>query len=385
MRFIGLEVAIEIYVSNPDLSNYNHWIYGKCNNNTDAKGIEHLINSSYYFKSACIRKYYNKTVGKYYETNSINFRWPSLNRGCANSDATYYGIILEKCSNDSLRTSLEKKICKSDSEINNYIFHTAINLKIINHIIDVFNYDEPYTKYFNSIRNELSSESYIINHLNFNPVVIKTRKGILFEKIEQKHIYLYDINEKVTKSTENTGIYMAFYFWMQNSMQYYERKYELLQDSLSDIGGITRLILSVASLINYIISYYVTLVDTEKLFFAQKEKNVMAGINNKSTAEKKIKKDTDNSNFPIGKIYYNNYFYQNNNAFFDINFMNTKLPKEDIDSNNIIVNLERNENNGQINIYLLIKIIIIMMKEKDGIIQVKLKQLIFLTKKVIIF
>ena len=74
IRLIGIEVDIDNYVAYNVLTNYNHWIYGKCNNNTDVKGIKHVIKSEDYFKSACIRKYYNKSIGKYYETNNINFR-----------------------------------------------------------------------------------------------------------------------------------------------------------------------------------------------------------------------------------------------------------------------------------------------------------------------
>ena len=101
VRFIGLEITIDMYNSDSDLTKYNHWIYGKCNNDTDIEGIEdrsYLIYFNFieYSKSACIRKYYNKTTGKYYETNDINFRRPSIDRGCANKGATYYGIVVEK-------------------------------------------------------------------------------------------------------------------------------------------------------------------------------------------------------------------------------------------------------------------------------------------------
>ena len=142
---------------------------------------------------------------------------------------------------------------------------------------------------------------------------------------------------------------MVFYFWLQNAMQYYERKYKLLQDILSNIGGIARVILSVANVINYFASYYVTLVDSEELFITQNGINFIEEIDNKSINEKKIKKDIDNSSLPIKKMYYNNYIYQNNSAFFGINYMNkeninpSKSLKEDINLNNRIDNVEKNE------------------------------------------
>ena len=132
---------------------------------------------------------------------------------------------------------------------------------------------------------------------------------------------------------------------MQNTMQYYERKYELLQDALSSIGGITRLILSVAKIINYIHSRYITLIDSEELFIFQNENNFKETINNKNVLEKQIKKDIGNQNPPKRNRFNNNYQYQNNNILpndciskENINY--PKLSKEDINRNSSRNNLK---------------------------------------------
>ncbi len=46
------------------------WIF---NNNSDTKGIGHLIVQDKFEKSACIRKYYNMETKKYYDTGDPNF------------------------------------------------------------------------------------------------------------------------------------------------------------------------------------------------------------------------------------------------------------------------------------------------------------------------
>ena len=255
VRFIGIEETIDTYAEDNDLTKYNHWLYGKCNNDTDTKGISHLINFEKFFDSACIRKYYDKNDRKYYNTTDKNFRWPVLLHGCSHPDRTFYGIIMEKCRNDTLRTNLENHYCKSEEEMDEYANSVSITFQLIDHFADVLNYKEPFTKYFYSITNGIFNETYTTNHLNFNPAIMKTRSGILAETTNEKYAYFFDQNEKITASTGKTGIYVAFYFWMQNSMQYYERKYELLQDALSNVGGITRIILSVASIINSSVSY----------------------------------------------------------------------------------------------------------------------------------
>ena len=60
LTIVGLEETVDIYETNNDLSKYNHWIYGKCNNSSDIVGLHNLINFNNFTESACIRKYYNK-------------------------------------------------------------------------------------------------------------------------------------------------------------------------------------------------------------------------------------------------------------------------------------------------------------------------------------
>ena len=72
-------------------------------------------------------------------------------------------------------------------------------------------------------------------------------------------------NEDGSKIIKSTGIVSCFYFWMQNRLQYYERNYKRLQDIMSDIGGLSRVVLIIAIFINALVSNYVILLDTEDL------------------------------------------------------------------------------------------------------------------------
>ena len=40
---IGFEEYYEAYLYNKNLTNFDHWLYGRCNNQTDTEGISHLI------------------------------------------------------------------------------------------------------------------------------------------------------------------------------------------------------------------------------------------------------------------------------------------------------------------------------------------------------
>ena len=68
---------------------------------------------------------------------------------------------------------------------------------------------------------------------------------------------------------------------MQNTLQQYERHYDRFQDFLSDVGGISRIITTVAFYLNILINYYVTLLDTEELIINRDKTNF-------GEAEKKI-------------------------------------------------------------------------------------------------
>ena len=264
IRIIGIEETIDIYENNNNLLEYNHWIYGKCNNSTDTEGINDLIDFQYFTESACIRKYYNKDTKKYYDTNDQNFIWPILKYGCSHPNRTFYGIILEKCRNDSLKVMSDGRKCKSKEEIEEYIYKNSMNLKIIDNYADVVNYENPFIKYFYSVSNGLFENTFTTNHLNLNPATLITNDDLFFENSKEIGSYFFEQNEKIYKSTKS-GIYVAFYFWMQNRMQYYERKYSKLQDALSDIGGLASILLTIAYFINYLVSNFVILFDIEAL------------------------------------------------------------------------------------------------------------------------
>jgi hypothetical protein len=251
IRIIGIEETIDIYEKNNNLLEYNHWIYGKCNNSTDLEGINDLIDFQYFTESACIRKYYNKDTKKYYDTTDQNFIWPILKYGCSHPNRTFYGIILEKCRNDSLKILSDGRKCKSKEEIAEYIYKNSMNLKIIDNYADVVNYENPFIKYFYSVSNGLFENTFTTNHLNLNPATLITNDDLFFENSKEIGSYFFEQNEKTYKSS-TSGIYVAFYFWMQNRMQYYERKYSKLQDALSDIGGLASILLTIAYFIKVI-------------------------------------------------------------------------------------------------------------------------------------
>ena len=317
-RIIGLEDAPDIYIRDNDLSKYDHWLYGPCNNQSDTEGISYLIDFKCYEQSACIRKFYDKKKGNYFETDNSNFRWPLVSKGASNPSRTFYGVLMEKCRNDELRTLAGSSACKSDNEIEGIIRSSTISFNIIDNYADVLNYKKPFTKYLYSIQSGIFPGSICENHLNFNPVTMTTHNGIFMDNIVEEPSYFFSQNEKATVVDEvknelgqlvmtvdeegntvpkKTGIVIMFYFWMQNRMQYYERNYQRLQDILGDIGGLGNIIFILAEMLNFLVCHYVILIDTEDLLISLEEKQ----NNNKKLSKLPIiyrRYDKSKHNFP---------------------------------------------------------------------------------------
>ena len=275
LHIIGLEETIDNYINNTNKANKEHWLYGPCNNDTDTMGISHLTTNENFNYSNCIKKYYSLEDKQYYDTSHKKFKWPIIKYGCSNSNRTFYGIIIEKCINDSLKND-----CHPIEKINEYLKHYSIVFQIIDHYPEMVNYKNPFIKYFYLLANAIFAEVFTINHYNFNPAITITHEGVFFDNPDEENAYIFTQNEKVTLEKGNTEIVVSFYFWMQNTMQYYERSYKKAQDLLSDIGGLGSILIDLALIISELVSYYKTLMDTEELIFNSVKINFSNGNEN---------------------------------------------------------------------------------------------------------
>ena len=266
-RIIGLDVHHSAYLNNKNLSNFDFWLYGYCNNESDTRGISHLINFDFFKNSACIRKYFSSADQKYYNTDDPKFRWPVEAHGTSSPNNIYYNIVFERCEDDTLIQILgEGSHCKTDKEIRDMLsINAALRMYLIDHYIDVLNYKSPSTKFFITVENNIKEGIYPINHLNFNPSFIKTNKGLVFDEIIENSTYSYERNDVFTYDDATNKIYTIYCFWLGNRIDYYERTYKTLQDIISSIGGFYQFIVFSAVLINRFYNSFVILFDTENL------------------------------------------------------------------------------------------------------------------------
>ena len=139
-QIIGLQqIYIEDYIGNgSNISLFNHYIYEPCtkkyiNNNQE---IEKILNYSEYLNfGLCISKYYNSKKNKLISINDSEFEFPYLDKGRSNEKGYFYGIILQKCINNTL---INNNFCESNEVIENYFIENSghISFYVIDKFID---------------------------------------------------------------------------------------------------------------------------------------------------------------------------------------------------------------------------------------------------------
>jgi len=270
-RIIGFETYLDEYINDKNLSNFNHWLYGPCNNDTDTIGISYLITQKYFTKSACIKKYFDSKEQKYYDLNESKYRVPKIEHGTFNFTKTFYSIIIEDCEEDSLSLILnDKRKCKKENNayIQNIIKNGFINFHFIDHDVQNDDYFNPITKFFNTIDNKLSNDNYLINNLYFNPILLFSNYHSFFnDKIISNYSYTLDRNDKNIKEKNNKkNIYMGYYLWLSERMNLYYREHLTLINAISNIGGVSNVIISIFFFINKIFNNYAIYSNSKELF-----------------------------------------------------------------------------------------------------------------------
>ena len=168
--------------------------------------------------------------------------------------------------------------------------HGVVHFNFINNYINVQNYSYPITKYIYRIENSLEKIHYSLNHLNFNPSLVKTNNGLIWDKYSQETTYSYERNEAFTYEIKEQEIYMGYYLWLNNKLEYSERIYQKIQDVISNIGGVFNALFLTSSLISHLYNQYIIMIDNENLLSSslETEKNYNHKI--KSAKFEKIKK-----------------------------------------------------------------------------------------------
>ena len=252
INVVGISINDAIYTNDNDISKYSHWIYEDCELN-DLGDYEKTFSESqlYYFKnSLCISKYFDKDNNVIINKNNINFIYPTLSHGASQHNNFEYGIYFQRCQNNSL---INNNNCYSKNDQDIFISKIiGYEINFIDISIDVENYKNPIIYSVHRITSEINKNSFVLNHLNFHPIVIKTNDGLFMDNLSNKIAYNFDYNEKITHATEDYKFLGTFNFWMQNTIDTYERTYKKIQDIAGGVDGIVQILFLAIKLINNI-------------------------------------------------------------------------------------------------------------------------------------
>ena len=260
--FLNWENAME------NLEKIDHWKYGDCKLE-QVQEIHSILEDKVAFQNgACIQKMWSVEHQKYFYIGDKNFRYPSIAHGASNPNYTVYGIVVERCIDRKISGEVQE--CNSEEKIQEFIKTSSpIAINLIDNYIDIGDYYHSLVKYFYKLTAALFEQTFSQNHLNFNPLTIRNHGGIIFEEIDETVSYAFQQNAKATESIKDltkTRTMICFFFWMQNRVQVYERTYKRLQDALASVGGISKLIFSIALVINRFLHDYKVMTDTEQLY-----------------------------------------------------------------------------------------------------------------------
>jgi hypothetical protein len=315
VRFIGIR-NISLYLNDREILNegeIEYWIYDFCKNGLDNKGLNSKIFEDIpdFESHVCLKYYYNPIEKKFYNNSEKGFNYPYLIHGTANKDNLFYYITIETCRNDSHYNLIYgKNSCGTNKEISE--FKSKIDggdLYFIDNYIDVSNYKQPLNKFIQSISGTMNNLDIPIYHLLFNPLRIITHASILSNNYFYENSFSFDVKEPKTRDSDNYSI-ADFAFWMGNNFEIYERTYQKLQNVLASLGGIIKIFILCAEIINHPYNKYVILYDSTNFIAAHaknERKKISTSVNNQSYFNTLlIQKDLKKKSYSLMNNYLNN-------------------------------------------------------------------------------
>ena len=149
-------------------------------------------------------------------------------------------------------------------------YGNIINFNFLDKQIDNENLFVPIKTHINKIENKLSNDSYCINNIYFNRLALFTNYNSFLKKnITFNYTHIFDRNDLyvLKKNKEEKNIFVGYYIWLNKRCNYYYREYMTLTKAISNIGGISNVIISIFIFINKIFNKYGILSNSKDLYY----------------------------------------------------------------------------------------------------------------------
>ena len=248
-----------------------------------------------------------------------------LNDFWGNNNFQMIQIRLFSCKNETFNNS-----CKSEDEINTFLFNPTLQLYLIDININTNNYKNPFQKHLRDKFFYISNKYFFsiteyIHHVN-----MKTDKGVIFKLFNEKKNFTIDSIVERTVYNRNDTI-LSFNIQLINIIENYYRNYLKIQDLAAQIGGIYSILLLLCYFIINSISeniYFEYLINNFFDIIILNKKEYKNNLKNKKIKFQKINDvtTTETNNKIKGLIKYKNqqYDYQETISNFNDNIKSRK-------------------------------------------------------------
>ena len=197
-------------------------------------------------------------------------------------------------------------MCKC-SEFNESLkYGNVIEFFYKDNYVNLFDYDNPSDHYIETMENTLELNYLSTNYITFSPFSIKTNKGIIFNRIDKKYLYEFDVNDVsiLPKHPGEENIFMNYNIKLNNKVKTYERRYKKLQEVFAEIGGLIEVIICIAAFVVKFYNEYIILRHTRKIISYLYYKNQPM---NNQTVNSYMEFNNNNNNNTINNININTY------------------------------------------------------------------------------
>lgn len=281
-----------------DLEGPDYWLYDYCTPedfgplyNEDAFLEVH----DSYQERLCIRYYWKASEGKYLKTGDPGFPYPKILHGLNHPNYTYYQANLEMCKNGT-EMDLVLPQCETPEALAPFNEFHVLAFVFADHDVDINDYDHPIKVLNYKFWSAKYYGGYWTNQLNLNTILLKTHKGLISDKIKEDFSLAYANHGWGTTNDGETGLNHIYNVYVMSRQNVYDRSYKKLTEVLAQIGGMTQVIITLATFINFLANRYCQFLDCEEE--TKKYSNDKSINSNKITtnlnSQMKIERSIDN-------------------------------------------------------------------------------------------
>ena len=184
----------------------------------------------------------------------------------------YFWIELKAFSNSSQNNI----VCKSQEEIDNYMSSRFLDVYVTRNSIDAFDYYTPYSRSLHIFYKRLSMQISKTISMYMMQSILETDDGFLLENKNQiNSFFLGEIESDFTYKNQSDVSICLLEIYSSDFRNFITRKYQNIQDLLSQIGGLSNFFIFFAFIICKIENQKkTTILISNELFVFQKSLNL---------------------------------------------------------------------------------------------------------------